>query len=379
MPRTRRRHNLCLFTNCFGHGGTEHQFAEIASRLNQSKYNVQVACFSQMGEFFETVRSAGLRVTSFSRSRWFDPRTTACAVRWMQFLRREQIGLVHTFDFHTTAFAAAPAKMAGVRRLVTSRRNLGTTLTGWRHWLLRRLFSMSDCVVANSEAARENLLSVGIAAKRIRVVHNGVDLERFSSNGHRAAARQRWGWREEDLLVGVIANLRPEKGHATLLKAVPSVVERFPRVHFVIAGPDPLKYGQSLREMAKSLCPHVSFLGDCDDVPELLAALDIFVLPSLSESLPNALMEAMSAGRPVIASAVGGCKELVTHGLNGILIPPQDPGALAREIIRLLEEPATRERLGNAARRSAESKFDINQAVGRLEAIYDELLEDVPA
>jgi glycosyltransferase involved in cell wall biosynthesis len=379
MPKTHRRHNLCLFTNCFGHGGTEHQFAEIASRLDQSKYNLKVACFSRTGEFLNQVTSVGVPVTEFVRGRWFDPRTAACAHRWMRFVRRERIALVHTFDFHTTVFAAIPAKLAGVRRLVTSRRNLGTTLHGLRHWALRRLFCWSDCVVANSEAARQNLLMAGVSARLVHVVRNGVDLKRFSSNGHQASARLRWGWREEELLIGVIANLRPEKGHATLLKAVPTVVKRFPQAHFLIAGPDPLKQGEHLRAMASNLSSHVSFLGDCCEVPELLAALDIFVLPSLSESLPNALMEAMSAGRPVIASAVGGCSELVVHGQTGMLVPPQDPEALAQQIVRLLEEPELRERLGRAARKRAESEFDIKKAVERLETIYDELLEGVCA
>lgn len=374
-PMARRRHNLCLFTNRFGHGGTEHQFAEIVSRLDQSKYNLKVACFSRTGDFLNRVTSAGLPVTEFTRSRWFSPRTAACAFRWAQFVRSEQIELLHTFDFHTTVFAALPAKLAGLRRLVTSRRNLGTTLDGSRHFVIRRIFRSSDCVVANSEAARQNLLSVGVPPRLVRVIRNGVDLQRFCSNGHRAPARRRWGWTEDELLIGVIANLRPEKGHATLLKAVPTVVGRFPQARFLIVGPDPLDQGERLRAMASELRPHVSFLGDCSEIPELLAALDLFVLPSWSESMPNALIEAMSAGRPVIASDVGGCKEIVLHGETGMLVRPKDPEALAGQIIQLLEEPELRKRLGRAARERAESEFDIKQTVARLEGIYDELLD----
>jgi glycosyltransferase involved in cell wall biosynthesis len=364
-----------LFTNRFGHGGTEHQFAEIVSRLDQSKYNVQVACFSRTGEFLDRVTSAGLPVTEFARGRWFSPQTAACTIRWMRFLRRQRVELLHTFDFHTTVFAALPAKLAGLPRLVTSRRNLGTTLDGPRRWALRRVFWSSDCVVANSEAARQDLVSVGVPPRLIRVVRNGVDLQRFVSNGQRALARRRWGWKEDELLIGVVANLRPEKGHVTLLKAVPAVVRRFPRAHFLLVGPDPLHQGERLRAMASDLGTHVSFLGDCSEIPQLLAALDVFVLPSLTESMPNSLMEAMSAGQPVIVSAVGGCKELVLHGETGMLVPPQDPETLAKQIVQLLEEPELRERLGREARKHAEAEFDIKQAVARLEAIYDELLD----
>jgi glycosyltransferase involved in cell wall biosynthesis len=372
---TRRRYNLCLFTNRFGHGGTEHQFAELVSRLDQSKYNLEIACFSRTGEFLDRVTSAGLRVTEFSRGRWFGARTASCTIRWMQFVRRQRIDLLHTFDFHTTVFAALPAKFAGLKRLVTSRRNLGTTLKGPRRWLLRRLFCWSDCVVVNSEAARQDLLAAGVPPRLIRVLLNGVDLQRFSRNGHRFSARRHWGWKDEDLLIGMVANLRPEKGHETLFEAIPAVVRRFPQAHFLIVGPDPLNQGRYLQAMASDLGHHVSFLGDCSDIPELLAALDLFVLPSLTESMPNSVLEAMSAGRPVIASAVGGLKELVRHGETGLLIPPKDPGALASHIVHLLAEPELRERMGRAARMRAESEFDINRAAQGLEAIYDELLE----
>lgn len=372
---TLRRHNLCLFTNRFGHGGTEHQFAEIASRLDQRKYNLIVACFSRTGEFLEKVTGADLPVVEFARSRWFSPSTARCALGWMRFLRRERIELVHTFDLYTNLFAGPLARLVGVPLLLTSRRDTGTMFTPRRRWVLRRVFFRSDRIVANSEAARASLLREGVPARLIRVVLNGVDLERFCPNGNQLQARRKWGWGDEDLLIGAIGNLRPEKGHDILLKAVPEVIRQFPRAHFLIVGPGPLQPVLLRQVRTTGLEPYVAILGDCSEIPELLGALDIVVLPSTSESLPNVVLEAMSAGRAVVASAVGGCLELIEHGRTGLLFPPRDAHALAEQILRLLAQPQLRAELGQAARKHAESEFDINHAVKRMESVYDELLE----
>jgi glycosyltransferase involved in cell wall biosynthesis len=370
-----RRRNLCLFTDRFGHGGTQHQFAELVSRLDQRKYNLLVGCFSRAGEFYDMVAAAGLQVVEFSRGRWFAPNTLQCALAWMRLARRQSIELVHTFDYYTNVFAAPLAHLAGVPLLVSSRRDTGSMFSSRQRWALRRVFFRSACVVVNSEAARQSLLGEGVSPRRIRLLRNGVDLEQFHSNGDQQSARQRWGWDTASPLIGLIANLRPEKGHDVLLKAIPEVIQRSPKAHFLLAGPGPLEADLRRYVATNGLSPYVSFLGDCYDIPELLAALDIVILPSTSESMPNVVLEAMSAGRPVIASAIGGCTELIDHGRTGLLFPSGNSHALAEQILLLLGRPELRADLGRAARRHAETEFDMNVAVKNLEAIYDELLD----
>jgi len=131
----KRRPNLCLFTNRFGHGGTEHQFADLVSRLDQSKYDLLVGCFSKEGEFYEKVAVAGLPVVEFTRGRWFAPDTLSCALAWMRLLRRQGIDLVHTFDYYTTVFAGTLARLAGIPLLVTSRRDTGSMYTPRQRWV----------------------------------------------------------------------------------------------------------------------------------------------------------------------------------------------------------------------------------------------------
>lgn len=370
------RHNLCLFTNRFGHGGTEHQFAELVSRLDQRKYNITITCFSREGEFYKNVEDAGLPVFEFARTRWFAPQTMACALDWVRLLRKNRIDLLHTFDYYTNVFAGALMPFAGVPIFVSSRRDIGTMLSPTQRWAVRRVFVRSDRVVVNSDAARQSLLQDGFPESRIRMIRNGVDLERYKANGRAQSARLELRLNDNHQLIGVVANLRPEKGHKILLQAAPSILKHYPNAHFIFAGPGPLEGELRAYVAANNLSSNVSFLGDYAAIPELLAALDVFVLPSISESLPNVVLEAMSAGRAVIASAVGGCTEVLEQNRTGILVPAGDPKALAEQILLLLDHPELRVQLGSAARKHAEREFNFAVAVKNLERVYDELLND---
>lgn len=370
-----RRRNICLFTNRFGHGGTEHQFAELASRLDQRKYNLLISCFSRVGEFYEMVANVGLPVFEFARGRWFASQTLRCAFDWVQLIRNRQIELVHSFDYYTNLFAAPLTRLSRVPLLVTSRRDTGSMFSPKQRWVLRRVFLNSDRIVVNSEAARQSLLTEGLPDSQIRIVRNGVDLGRYQQNGNRQSARERVGWTSEMPVIGVIANLRPEKGHKILLRAVPAVLQRYPRAHFVFAGPGPLESELRAYVAANDLTNNISFLGDCDAIPELLAALDIVVLPSTSESFPNVVLEAMSAGRPVIAAAVGGCTELIDHNRTGLLFPSGDSNTLAQRILLLLDDPHLSAKVATAGRGRAEREFNFAHAVKNLEDVYDELLD----
>jgi len=372
---SKARPKLCLFTSSFGHGGTEHQFVELVTRLDREKYDVTVACQRYFGQFYQQVKDAGLRVVLFPLQGLLSMRTARTSWDWMRFIRREKFDLLHTFDFYTNVFGAPLARLAGIRLLLTSRRDLGHIWSKSRQRMLRAAFHWSDFVIANSDAARDQLIAEeNVPESRIRVLRNGVDLTRYSSNGHGPGKRNELGYSNGELVVGTIANLRPEKGHHFLLEAAAEVVKKVPQARFFFVGTGELENELKRIVQEKGLVPYVSFLGMRDDVPKLFSAMDLMVLPSSSESLPNVVLEAMSCGRAVIVSDTGACGELVESGRTGQVIPPQNPQVLAKTIIELLEQPALRERLGRAARLHAEEEFDIHVAVRRLEAIYDELL-----
>jgi glycosyltransferase involved in cell wall biosynthesis len=373
MTATARR-KLCLFTSSFGHGGTEHQFVELVTRLDREKYDLTVACLSRDGQFYGQICDAGLRVVEFPL-RGASIQTVQSGSEWMRFVRREKFDLVHTFDFYTNVFAVPLTRLAGGPLVLTSRRDVGDTWSTLRRWMLLGVFHWSDHIVANSEAARASLANgESSPALRVSVVRNGVDLKLFSPNGHGTRKRHELGLSSDALVVGTISNLRTEKGHRTLVEAIPEIIQKIPQARFLIIGTGPLEEELKLLVQEKGLATYVAFLGRRADTAELLGAMDLMVLPSLSESLPNVVLEAMSAGCPVIATDVGGCGELIQHGVNGVLLPPGQPSALSAAVIRLLQDPRLRLQFGRAARARAEKDFDINLSVKRLEDVYERML-----
>jgi L-malate glycosyltransferase len=369
-----QRPNICLFTSCFGHGGTENQFAQIVTRVDRGKYNLTVACQRTYGHFYDQVCSAGLEIAEFP-TRGSLLRISQSGYSWVRFLQQKQIHLVHAFDFYTNLFAAPLARLARVPVVITSRRDLGIMWSGLRGRALRKVFHWSDCVVANSTAAAQTLITnEKVDPSRVRIVRNGVDLTRFRRNGHQTKLRLGFERRTGTLLVGVIANLRPEKDHTTLFDAIPRVVAQAPNTRFLIIGEGPREADLRVYVRDKGISSYVNFLGHREDIPDLLAEIDIVVLPTSSESLPNVLLEAMSSARPVIASAVGGCLEVIQDGKTGLLVPPADAEALTRAILALLQKPDVRDRISRAARHSVEEDFEINAAARKLEAVYDEML-----
>jgi L-malate glycosyltransferase len=372
MSATRRK--LCLFTSSFGHGGTEHQFVEIVTRLDREKYDLTIACLSREGQFYGQICDAGLRVVEFPL-RGISVRTAQSGSDWLRFVRREKFDLVHTFDFYTNVFAVPLTRLARGPLVLTSRRDVGDTWSWTRRWMLHGVFHWSDHIVANSEAARASLVNgKNSHSLCVSVVRNGVDLKLFSPNGHGTHMRQELGYSSDSFLVGTISNLRPEKGYRTLLEAVPEIIRKIPQARFLIVGTGELDEELKQTVLERELAPYVAFLGRRADIAELLGAMDLMVLPSISESLPNVVLEAMSAGCPVIASAVGGCGELIQDGVTGMLLPPGHAPAISAAVVKLLQDPHLRQRIGRAARSWAEQEFDIFVSVKRLEDVYERML-----
>jgi glycosyltransferase involved in cell wall biosynthesis len=183
---------------------------------------------------------------------------------------------------------------------------------------------------------------------------------------------------EDAPLVGAIGRLNTQKGHRYLLEAAPSIVSAHPRVHFLIAGDGDLL--PSLREQARALGlgDRVRFAGHRTDVPDLLGAIDLLAIPSLYEGTPLALFEAMAAGKAIVSSAVDGCAEVIEDGRTGLLVPPQDPAALAHAISRLLADEPLRLEL-SAAARAASARYDVAAGVAQMQDLYDEALAHAAA
>jgi len=253
--------------------------------------------------------------------------------------------------------------------VIASQRELGDLRSPLRQHVHRVVLSLADYIVINSPAVAERLKRHRVVSpERIELIPNGVNLARFSP----APIRPRL--LRGKVTVGTLANLRPEKGLADFMRAVRLVREQCPDARFLIWGDGPLRTDLESLVSQLGLSGAVQFRGATDEPEVALHELDIFVLPSFSEACSNALLEAMAAGLAVVTTRVGGNPALVEHETSGLLVPPGDSAALARAIIRLLENPQLAEELGASARDMVHSNFGLEQMLSRVQALYERAL-----
>jgi glycosyltransferase involved in cell wall biosynthesis len=353
-----------------GPGGAETVVASVASTLDASRYR-SIVCLFRDGWLRDRCERLGLE-THVLRMRgaldlgWFR--------RFTALLRERQVVLIHAHEFGANTWGTMAGRLA--------RRSVVATVHGRSYYgdrgrrrLAYRAVSRSAVMVAVSEDIRRFVVSAtGVAGERIRVVHNGIEVPVPVPAEIRQRTRTELGILESERVVTVVGSLYPVKGHRYLLEAAPPILQAHPATVFLIAGRGDME--TALREQARSLGieARVRFLGLRQDVPALLSIADVFVQPSLSEGLSIAILEAMSAGRAVVTSRVGGNPELVVDGQTGLLVEPADAGALATAVTRILADPAEARRLGDNGLARVKSRFTIEAMVREYEAIYAEAL-----
>jgi glycosyltransferase involved in cell wall biosynthesis len=318
-----------------GWGGGEVQVALLVRELARRGHESVVAAPSA-SPLGQAIAGAGVRLVDC-------PIASHVDLRMVPRLRRlaHEVDVVH---FHTArAHAMAPwLGGLGVRRIVTRRMDYAPRGGPWVRHLYNRAV---DRVIAISGGVRAALVAAGVDPARIRVVPSGIDLDAFTvSPAARAALRHEWNVADADVVAIVVGVLEPRKGHVTLLDAATRL--RDMRLRYVFCGTGSLD--AALRADAAARGLDVRFLGFRDDVARCLAAADVAILPSLHEGLGVAALEAMAAGRPVVASRVGGLAEVVADGETGRLVPSGDPTALAAALASLASAPDVRARMGRA-------------------------------
>ncbi len=351
---------VAVFLTSFDSGGTERQMTELIRRLNRRKFDVHVACFQRKGVCLPRVQELVSEVAEFPIRSFRSLSTLTQFGAFARWCRQRRVAVVQAADMYANAFALPAAALARVPLRVGSRREVNPTRGDGLEALQRFGYAAAHRIVANSEAGAERLRSEGVPPERISVVRNGLDLEAF-------ALRLSPPRRHRIVCVG---RLRPEKAHEVLIAAVARLRPAWPDVKLRIVGDGPRE--AELRELVARLglrdC--VELLGHRDNVPALLRDADLFVLPSRTEASPNAVLEAMAAGLPVVASKVGGIPEAVTDGATGLLVPPDDVEALAGAVFHLFATPSLGERLGLAARLHVQDNYSFARMVGAFETLY---------
>ncbi|MEQ1729706.1 MAG: glycosyltransferase [Vicinamibacterales bacterium] len=348
----------------FHPGGTERQMIELVRRLDPERWAVHLACFRTDGEWYPRAAERASSVASFPID-GFAKRATVSQVRtFARWCRERDIALVHTTDLYSNIFFLPGAALAGVPVRIGSRREIAAGKSLAQLALQRASYACAHHVVANAGAVATRLRAEGVRASMISVIPNGLDLGRFHPRPGGAASRT----------VAMVANLRPGKGHDTLVDAAALVLSRFPDARFELIGGGTERAALEARAAERGVAHAVAFLGHIEDVPARLAQAAVFTLPSESEAFPNAVLEAMACGLPVVASAVGGIREVVQHGETGFLVSPRDPQALADRICGLFTQPTMATAWGARGRAIVEARYSFDRMVGSFTTLYDQAL-----
>lgn len=341
-PTTR----VCFVIDRLLRGGTELHVLNLISSLDRNQVTPYLCLLDGSDELSGELIPQNCQSLRLGVRRLRSLYAARQAVRFAQFLRRERIDVVQMYFPDSTRFAAPIAKAMRVRSIVGTRRNIGHWMTK-RDKQIARLYNwlFIDKIITNCEAARQAVIEQEQARPdRVEVVPNAIDLERFKHIPP---------WTPKPLgvprKVGMVGNLRHVKGPDLFIEAAKLVLEQFPDTQFEIAGGgDPASYQQLINELG--VIQQVRLLGPIEDVPAFLADLDVAVLPSRAEGLSNALMEYMAAGRPIVATDVGGNGELIQSRTNG-LIADVEVVTLAANIGSLLADPQSSSHYAEAARR----------------------------
>ena len=353
---------VAVFLTRFEPGGTERQMTELIRRLDPQRFKVHVACFEKAGAWLPRVAERAASIAEFPIQGFARPATFRTLLTFASWCRQLQIAVVQTCDLYANIFGLPGAALAGVPVRIGSRRELNPDKTPGQIRLQRQAYRCATRVVANSEAARAMLEQEGVPAASVVVIPNGVEAATFAAPARAVAGPVR--------SVVTVANLRPEKSHETLIAAARSLAAAFPGVQFQIVGDGPRRAELEALVRAKGLERTVVFLGHREDVGRLLREADVFVLPSRSEAFPNGVIEAMAAGLPVVASAVGGLLDLVEPGRTGMLVPPGDPEALAGALRQLFTDRVLASQLGAAAQAHVRQRYSFERMVASFEELY---------
>jgi glycosyltransferase involved in cell wall biosynthesis len=349
---------IAFVMTSFEPGGTERQMIELVRRLDTDRWTPYVACFHARGSWLGRVAQAApiseFPIDSFRRLEAFRH-----GWGFAQWCRRHRIAVVHATAMPSNIFALPFAALAGVPVRIGNRREINPDKAALPIAAQRAAFACAHKVIANSRAAADRLQQEGVPRRKIEVIPNGLDVPQSSQRGAPSMLRK----------VVMVANLRREKGHDVLIDAAVHVLKRFPDAAFEVVGAGPELDALTSRSRAAGVSAAFTFLGHRDDVAARLDRNDIFVLPSRSEAFPNAVLEAMAAGLPIVASRVGGIPELVDHQRTGLLAPPGDSTALAEALCTLMADRELGARLGSAARAEA-SRYSFDRMVSAFERVY---------
>jgi glycosyltransferase involved in cell wall biosynthesis len=366
-----RRIRVVYLAHAFMVGGAEEMVLNLVRHL-PARFEPIVGCIHEAGPIGEEIRRTGTPVSVLGLTPGLRRLGDINGIR--RYLRETRPDIVHTFLLTASLYGRPAAMLARVPVIIGTEVNIYENKRAAHAVAERLLMSITDRIIVSADSVRDFYVQqVHADPAKVEVIYNAVDFSQAQSTVTAREMRASLGLPADAMVAGVIARLTEQKGHRYLFDALASNPALSAVQLVVIGGGE--ERGRLERDAASNgLSARVHFLGPRRDLGNLLAAMDVFVLPSLWEGLPLSLVLAMGAGLPVVATAVAGVPEVVEDGRTGLLVPPRDPVALGRALARLIADAALRARIGEDARASVLPRFGIDRYVESVAALYDRLL-----
>jgi L-malate glycosyltransferase len=370
------RINILYIIDYFhGTGGTERHLSYLVGHLPAEKFNCSIAVFDLApNRWVDNIRAGGIPVIHVPVAREYAPGAIPRAIELARMIRSKNVHIVQTFHQKSDTYGAVIASLAGIKHIVSSKRDTGELKKARHYFLNRRLRRLFERVIVVADAVGEIVVAKeGIDRSRVVRIYNGVDAVEFAppSQSERIQEKQRLGFAPEDFVVGMAARVTPAKNYDVFLAGALHAATAIPSLKILAVGGGPNleefreRYAKEARES------RVVFAGDVRDVARHLRAMDVgCLIPGKNEGFSNSVLEKMAVGLPLVVSDVGGNREAVIHGQNGLVVPPGDLGAFRRALIDIHADPARRLRMGQTSREFVEEKFTLQRMCKSHESLY---------
>jgi len=352
-------------------GGSETVLAYIAKNLDSGRYD-SLVCLLSEGWLTGYLRQLGVRYEIIENRLSYDP---LFLIKLVRLIKREKVALVHAHEFMMNVYGSVAARLAGTPMIGTIHGKVYFTEKRSRIAAYKLAVAASSRIIAVSEDLKKYFMeNIGLKTDRkILTLYNGIDVDRYKPSAKSDALRSQLGIPADAILAGTVGSLFKVKAFDQLVRAAEINHESNPRFRLLIAGEgtEESNLGKLIDDLG--LRDIVILTGFRKDVPDLLNLFDLYVCSSLSEGLSLSILEAMAAGRPIVATKVGGNPELIADGDNGYLVPSGNPGALAEKMRILIDSEPKRIAMGQRNRRIAEEKFSLKKMINNYQNLYEEL------
>ena len=368
----KKKRTILQVVNGLAIGGGELKLLELIRNLNPEKYRIVIISVGQGGPLEEEFRRLGYPLIILEKKFAFD---LSLIFKLAKLIKQFRADIVMTTLFYADVLGAYASWLSKIKHVISW--EVVTSQYKKRHLYAYRAASkkMTHVVAVSDAIAKKLILERKIPSSKVMTIHYGIDLKKYHFS-NKVGEKGKLGIDENEMVIATVARLTDQKGHRYLIEAAPKIIRNHPNVRFVFIGDGYLK--QKLKTLTDRLkiAEHFLFLGMRNDIIELLNLSDIFVLPSLYEGFPNVVLEAMACAKPVIATAVDGTPEAVVDSVTGYLVPPRNPEALSKAIIRLLDNPQNIRLYGMKGRKRVEKHFSLENQIRQFESLFEDKGQD---